>query len=235
MKKTVLIIAALMTAMCAMAKEKFYVYMNDGTTDEYTVADCDSISFTEPKAPTTGEAKTKDGTMVKWVQLWENGPKFAEYNVGATAVGEYGGYYCWGATIDKDPKAEYYKGEEDIQGGEHDTAKNLWGSNWRMPSDAEFQALIDNCDVVWKSKDESGYGVAGRLYTGKDDYAGNSVFFPAVGYYYSGMVLGSRGSYWSSTPNGSSTAYSLNFGSEDQKVSSSNRYGGQSVRAILAE
>ncbi|MCQ2351218.1 MAG: hypothetical protein MJ003_04505 [Paludibacteraceae bacterium] len=71
MKKTVFIIAALMTAMCAMAKEKFYVYMNDGTTDEYTVADCDSISFTKPKAPTRPECQTALDADDNWIKIGE--------------------------------------------------------------------------------------------------------------------------------------------------------------------
>ncbi|MCQ2154665.1 MAG: hypothetical protein MJY55_02470, partial [Bacteroidales bacterium] len=54
---------------------------------------------------TTGTAKaTIDGSEVdvNWVQLWENGPKFAEYNVGAENNKEedYGGYYCWGGSYE---------------------------------------------------------------------------------------------------------------------------------------
>ncbi|MCQ2336769.1 MAG: hypothetical protein MJ010_06295 [Paludibacteraceae bacterium] len=235
MKKTIFIIAALMTAMCAMAQEKFYVYMNDGTTDEYTVADCDSISFTEPKAPTTGTAKRTGDVDVTWVQLWENGPKFAEYNVGATKVEEYGGYYAWGGSQDK--VDDHYTGEGDIQGGNYDTAKNLWGSNWQMVTKADYEALLANCDVEWKSKDKSGYGVAGMVFTGKDDYAGNSVFFPAAGYYGNGQVnnTGSLGYCWSSAPNDSSHAYYLYFNSGSQGVSNSLLKNGYSVRAILAE
>ncbi|MCQ2336771.1 MAG: hypothetical protein MJ010_06305 [Paludibacteraceae bacterium] len=237
MKKILLFVAALMTAMCAMAQEKFYVYMNDGTTKEYAVAECDSLSLVAPPAPapTTGEAKTKDGTLVKWVQLWENGPKFAEYNVGATSVGEYGGYYCWGMTIDKDPDAAYYKGEEDIQGGEHDTAKNLWGSNWQMATKADFDALIANCDVAWKSETD-GYGVAGNLYIGKGDYSGNSVFFPAAGYYDVEVDEAGRfGYYWSTTFYGGISVYDLYFYSGYQLMNYGRRDNGYSVRAILNE
>ena len=56
-----------------------------------------------------------------WVQLWENGPKFAEFNVGATitdytsatdyTTANIGGYYGWGGTTDKDNSA-YYNGTE---------------------------------------------------------------------------------------------------------------------------
>ncbi|MCQ2350451.1 MAG: hypothetical protein MJ003_00560 [Paludibacteraceae bacterium] len=240
MKKFLLFIAALITAMCAMAQEKFYVYMNDGTTDEYTVANCDSISFTEPKAPTTGYADRIEGegtVKVKWLQLWADGPKFAEYNVGAASVGEYGGYYCWGMSKDKDPDGEYYEGEDDIQGGDHDTALNLWGDNWQMPTKEDFDALLANCTVEWKSAKESGYGVAGRLYTGKGDYSGNSVFFPAAGWCDSGKIKLTVyfGYYWSPSPDGSSNAFSLSFGSGNQMVSKNKRSCGYPVRAVLNE
>lgn len=192
------------------------------------------------KAQTTGEAERTGGVMVKWVQLWENGPKWAEYNVGATtATGEssYGGYYCWGMTIDKDPNEAFYDGEEDIQGGSYDTAKNLWGDNWQMAKKEDFDNLIANCDVVWKIASESGYNVAGRLFTGKGDYKANSVFFPAAGFYYSDKVrsAGSDGRYWSSTPNGSNYAYDLNFDSGYQGVINGTRHLGYSVRAVLNE
>ncbi len=234
MKKTIFIIAALMTAMCAMAQEKFYVYMNDGTTDEYVVADCDSISFTEPKAPTTGTAKRTGDVDVTWVQLWENGPKFAEYNVGATKVEEYGGYYAWGGIMDK--TEDQYKGDEDIQGGEHDTAKNLWGDNWQMPSDAEYQALIDNCTVSWVTDYNGQSGLNGTLYTGKGDYAGNSVFFPAAGRFNGGITtdVGSVGNFWSSTRS-YSNARQLSLKSSQQRMNDSTRRLGHSVRAVLAE
>ena len=51
----------------------------------------------------TGTAMNKYGDDVVWTQLWENGPKFAEYNVGAAnnKAEDYGGYYCWGGSVDK--------------------------------------------------------------------------------------------------------------------------------------
>ncbi len=76
MKKTVFIIAALMTAMCAMAQEKIYVYMSNGTTEEYVVANCDSISFTKPKPPTRPECQTaldvEDNHYAINSQMWLN-------------------------------------------------------------------------------------------------------------------------------------------------------------------
>lgn len=241
MKKFQLVLVAMFAATALMAQDYVYLYYNNGKVDEVAISDFDSLSFTKPESKTTGEAERKDGegtVKVKWVQLWENGPKWAEYNVGAksaTGTDSYGGYYCWGMTIDKDDSEEYYEGEEDIQGGSHDTAKNLWGSNWQMPTKEDFDNLLANCDVVWKTKTTSEYGVAGLLFTGKGDYSGNSVFFPAAGYYYDGRVrnAGSYGYYWSSTPNGNNNAYRLYISSGNQSVLNYSREYGHSVRAVL--
>ena len=186
------------------------------------------------KPITIGTAKRTGNIDVTWVQLWENGPKFAEYNVGVTdgKAESYGGYYCWGRSIDKDSNAAYNEGTNVLTGTD-DTATNLWGSNWRMPTYEELEALLDNCDVEWTAVN----GVYGRKYTGKGYYASNSVFLPAAGNCYEGSVSGhgDYGDYWSSTPNGSCVACILDFTSDDQDVSSDERDFGCSVRAVLAE
>ncbi|MCQ2361379.1 MAG: hypothetical protein MJ009_07905 [Paludibacteraceae bacterium] len=198
---------------------------------------------TQLPPPTTGEADRKEGTgtvKVKWVQLWENGPKFAEYNVGATSVGDYGGYYCWGSTLDQDHNTWYWTGTEDIQYGDYDTAKNLWGNNWQMPTKEDLDNLInpDNCDITEYFEDSKYGDKNGILFTGKGDYAENSVFFPAAGMFFRAGVAyaDSYGLYWSSTSEGNDElSYGLGFYLGLQSVSTSNRDGGMSVRAILKE
>ncbi|MCQ2361383.1 MAG: hypothetical protein MJ009_07925, partial [Paludibacteraceae bacterium] len=155
----------------------------------------------EFKEPTTGYADRKEGTgtvKVKWVQLWEDGPKFAEYNVGATSVEEYGGYYRYGGSQDKgDDYFEAYESPLSI----HDTAKNLWGDNWKMPTGTDFSNLFSNCIVTEYYGDDNKYeGKNGLLFTGKDDYSGNSVFFHAAGNYNDGEIkgIGQLAAYWDS-------------------------------------
>ena len=192
-----------------------------------------------PAAPaTTGTAKRTGDIDVNWVQLWAGGPKFAEYNVGVTDSNaeSYGGYYNWGMSeVQTSSNYSNYKSGTDPLTGTDDTATNLWGSNWRMPTQAELQALLSNCDVEWTTVG----GVYGRKYTGKGDYSSNSVFLPAAGGCYDGDVLcqGSDGYYWSSTPyDGSYYAYYLDFDSGGQGVSDYDpRDYGYSVRAVLAE
>ena len=114
----------------------------------------------------------------------------------------------------------------------HDAATAHLGAPWRMPTDAEFAALIENCTTTWITTN----GVPGRLVTGKDSYANRSIFLPAAGFgtdsyfYYSG----SYGDYWSSSPDSytSNDAWGLRFNSSNFYRYSSIRYYGRSVRPV---
>ena len=217
------------------------LYKGDQVVAEYWDYEVDRVVY-EELPPTTGTAKRKDNIDVNWVQLWKGGPKFAAYNVGATSVTEYGGYYTWGGNQDVQSVTSptYNTGTSTLTGLD-DTATKLWGSNWRMPTQAELQALLDNCDVKW-TNDYKGDGtnIKGTIFTGKQGtaFASNSVFLPAAGICSDGDVFdqGLNGYYWSSTPNGSSHAYYLYFYSGYQGVNFDyRRYYGDSVRAVLAE
>ena len=199
-----------------------------------------SVRLVLNEAPaTTGTAEVNTsagvtGNKVNWIQLWENGPKFAEYNIGATSATDYGGYYEWGGSTNKNKGTNYNEGTVELT-GDNDTATKLWGSNWRMPTKAELQALINssNVNMQWTG---SGY-----KFTGQGDYSSNSIFLPAAGYYdYEAgdvFVQGSNGYYWSSTPNAddSDCAYYLGFKSNDLDVYDDRRGSGYSVRAVLKE
>ena len=103
------------------------------------------------------------------------------------------------------------------------------GSPWRLPTTGEFAELNSNCDSEWTDED----GVAGRRFTSRIN--GNSVFFPASGYY-SGTTLGYRGShglYWSSSFYSSAYAYYMDFDSSAVGPQGYNdRRFGFSVRAV---
>ena len=200
------------------------------------------LSFQTKLTFFTGTAKAKlDGTNevdVTWVQLWEGGPKWATINVGVTdvsATGEdlYGGLYRWGGTNEKRANIslsdDHNTGSANLA-GIYDTATNLWGSYWRMPTKAELQALIDNC--TWSSC-SSGY-----IVTGKNSYASNSIFLPAAGVFATENTLrdvGNAGYYWSSTHIDSSANY-LYFG-DSRKNTDDGGYPqcGCNVRAVLNE
>ena len=200
---------------------------------------------------TTGTAEVNEsagitGNKVNWVQLWKNGPKFAEYNVGATSATEYGGYYTWGG-INKNEEGIWL--DDHIEGTSNlswtgdnitDTATKLWGDKWRMPTEEEFDNLLAKCDVEWIDGDTKKYNnttVTGLLCTGKDAYSSNSVFLPAAGDCVEGNVYdqGVCGIYWSSTPADSDRAYGLYFNSDNRVVFGGPSDYGCSVRAVLAE
>ena len=198
------------------------------------------------------------------VQLWENGPYWAECNVGATKPEEYGYYFWWGDTVGykrendtwvavdgstssfsfssgnaptygKDDATLQAVGSIDANGNlvaAHDAAATHLGSPWRLPTDAEFSALVSNCTITWTTIN----GVSGRLVTGKGAYADRSIFLPAVGVGNgSGLYNpGSNGYYWSSTPNSvnSNDAWGLSFNSSSFYRISNYRCYGRTVRPV---
>lgn len=95
----------------------------------------------------------------------------------------------------------------------YDAATAHLGAPWRMPTDAEFAALINNCTTTWTMRN----GVYGRLVTGKGAFSTKSIFLPAAGYGFDSYLYlpGSYGDYWSSTPSSddSSGAWDLYFNS----------------------
>lgn len=188
---------------------------------------------------TTGIARATIGgknVKVTWIQLWPDGPKFAEYNVGVTdrKAESYGGYYAWGGCQDKID--DYNTGTDALEDTD-DTATNLWGSKWRMMTKSEFEYLLYMCEVeVCEYKWTTVNGVNGYKFTGKEDgYTSNSIFLPAAGYYNVDKVydLGSSGNYWFSDTNDSDTACYLYFNETEKRILNGDRGFGYSVRAVL--
>ena len=114
----------------------------------------------------------------------------------------------------------------------HDAAHVHWGGGWRMPTEAEFSALIANCTTTWKTQN----GVYGRLVTGKGAYADRSIFLPAagIGDVSSLYYPGSNGYYWSSSPisDDSINARNLYFNPSDFYRRNYSRFRGRSVRPV---
>ena len=247
MKKIIFTLLALVGTM-SMNAQIMQIYNGETLVKEYKASEATHVVFKEVPVFSfgQGEAVAKGIGSVKWIQLWENGPKFAEYNVGATYATEYGGYYTWGGTYNNNPNLEGFEWTDDHNTGttsltgNDDTATALWGSNWRMPTSTELENLLksDNCKVEWKSDYK---GKAGYLCTGKEGtaYENNSVFLPAAGLCDDGDVhghgQGNYGLYWSSTPNGMYNVYYLFFNSGDQGVNFDRRNFGYSIRAVLNE
>ena len=205
---------------------------------------------------TTGTAKAKlDGTNevdVTWVQLWEDGPKWATINVGvtdtsATGTAAYGGLYRWGGTNNMRSNTsagdDHYTGNA-VLSGTDDTATKIWGSAWRMPTLAELNQLRnytkDGSSALATALTEWTAVSGGVEITGKGDYASNSIFLPTAGMFDSGNSVvsysGSWGDYWSSSPYGTNNACRMNFNSPSNKgIGYDGRKFGESVRPVLNE
>ena len=106
------------------------------------------------------------------------------------------------------------------------------GSNWRMPTDAEWTELRDKCTWTWTFQN----GVIGYSVTGPN---GNRIFLPEAGFR-RGTILyevGSRGAYWSSSLNlgDPNSAWYVFFNSDSVSRNYDVRPEGVSVRPVYAE
>ena len=180
--------------------------------------------------------------------------KWASFNVGATKPEEYGDYYAWGETEPKDDyswatykwckgsdntltkystKSEYgYNGFTDtktVLDPEDDAAHVNFGGSWRMPTDAEWTELRNNCTWTWTTQN----GVNGHLVTASN---GNSIFLPAGGGREGSSLPypGSCGNYWSSSLYAGYPydAWCVESGSDEVLRYGYYRYYGQSVRPV---
>ncbi|MGM9783217.1 MAG: hypothetical protein ACI3ZV_06990 [Paludibacteraceae bacterium] len=112
-----------------------------------------------------------------------------------------------------------------------DAARANWGGAWRMPTDAEWTELRENCTWTWTTKN----GVNG--YEVKSEANGNSIFLPAAGERYDDDLgnAGSYGYYWSSSLNTGIPYYAwyVLFNSGSVNGDGGSRFYGRSVRPVF--
>jgi len=183
-----------------------------------------------------------------------SGLLWATCNVGADSPEDYGDYFAWGETQPKDyydwstyqycmgsfnTLTKYCNNSNNGYNGftdnlttllpEDDAATANWGSDWRMPTNEEWQELYNNTTVTWMTQN----GVNGRLFTASN---GNSLFLPAAGYRYNSSLDGadSSGNFWSSslTTGYPFNAWYFSFDSDSFGMYDYYRYCGLSVRAV---
>ena len=171
-----------------------------------------------------------------------SGLLWCEHNVGASTPYEHGLYFSWG-NVTGHAEGSGYDFSDAVYAetpgaaltgnipvnGTYDLARHNMGAPCRLPTVGEFQELNSNCDSEWTDED----GVAGRRFTSRIN--GNSIFFPASGYY-NGTALngrGSHGNYWSSSYYSATYACNLLFNSSSVgPADSSYRRLGFSARAV---
>lgn len=181
----------------------------------------DEVTFTLPDPDKEYEARSYVVANGKhyygpsesiWVDLGlPSGILWAKYNIGASSPEEYGGYYAWGETEEKNyydfETYNYFKFYDttndiiyfedigtDISGTLHDVCFISDISGARMPTVDEFRELIDCCSI-----DNGIYNnTKGKYIIGNN---GNKIFLPLAGYrdYEEKKYSGEKGAYWSST------------------------------------
>ena len=180
-----------------------------------------------------------------------SGVKWATCNVGAISPEDYGGYYAWGETEEKENYSwntyKWCNGSENtltkycvssdygtldnktVLDAEDDVAHVKWGGDWRMPTIEEQKELLNNCTWTWTTLN----GVNGYKVTGPN---GKSIFLPDAGYCLGSGVnnRGGYGYYWSSSLYGnySYNAYNFHFSGGYYLCHYGYRYGGRSVRPV---
>lgn len=190
MKKILFLLVALIASM-SMNAQVMTIKKNGAVVKTYTTKEADEVTF---EYSTIGAAQaTINGSEVEviWVQLWENGPKFAEHNIGASKASEKGSPLTFAQATA--------------------TGNNYaWGSNWRTPTKDELNEFYNATYGGGSTKVKCEYatvdGVKGFRFTGKETgYTSNSIFIPAQDFVNADAYI----YLWSSTETGSSNAWSL--------------------------
>jgi hypothetical protein len=185
-----------------------------------------------------------------------SGILWAKCNIGADTETEAGLYFQWGDTqgytadqvgVDKIFDWAHYKfgtrdnltkynstdGLTTLQ-PEDDAAYANMGKDWKVPTEVQYQELIDNTPSEWVDN-YNNTGVSGRLYTGTN---GNTLFLPAVGIAFDNMIFMSySGSYWAASLNQEyafESYYLYIIGGEDEDLGkhSINRFIGFPIRGV---
>lgn len=152
---------------------------------------------------------------------------WANVNVGASLLSDYGQYFSWGDITgyynsDNRPfpansyiynplgdnstftKYNTTDGLTQLEVAD-DAATHIWGSPWRIPTKEEWDELYANCTFTKTDSPCTGF----RVTSNKEGYTSNSIFLPSAGAIreessgagygdYGRYYQGDRGYYWSS-------------------------------------
>ncbi|MDE7356788.1 MAG: hypothetical protein K2N21_08520, partial [Rikenellaceae bacterium] len=156
-----------------------------------------------------------------------------------TRAESHGKFYQWGINVAWNTTGSSASGATPSGSWNRSTYPADWNihpcpDGYRLPTNTEYQNLIDNCTRTngggWSTSD---YGYI--TLTLKTD-SSKKLEFPAVGSRYTSGTLvsnvGAYGYYWSSVAYDSNSAYYLYFGSSSLGVNYGNKQGGFSVRCV---
>ena len=185
--------------------------------------------------------------------LWATG------NLGSDSRYLPGEYFAWGETETRDLfkwtdykfLIEEYANEngspnysatdigKDISGSEYDAASCQWGHGWRIPTQNEWEELISNCHVEFKTGNLNPHETGLYIYGPNGNYICLSETFSP----HNGTSLAvSHGEYWSATAitntskNECPSAMMLTFNPADSKLKlqRNGRHDGLSIRPVIS-
>lgn len=189
-------------------------------TDEEVIAEPDEdMEVLNPEADIPEEGFTIEAVDLGLSVLWANA------NIGANGIYEKGDYYAWGESATKssytlDNYFDYYIEVKDggyvhrgfkqfnkaglsLLGTDYDTAHNIMGGNWRMPTSDEYNELITKCELTATNlknengnplKDEEGNIVLSYVEVVGPN--GNKIIFPSGGRKEADEYIKREGFYW---------------------------------------
>lgn len=202
------------------AEDGSYVIMSNGTT---LIIDPDNYS------KVSDHWEQVDMILNGFVDLGlPSGTLWSTVNVGAQTPFQRGQYFSWGniegyvASYNEGDYSGEIVGYSFIQDNyvltngyqlsgsipvENDAAVDIMGGKWSIPTDVQFQELIDNCTITWVEKN----GVQGKLFT--SNINGKTLFIINNGYG-NATTLDSpmyQSAYWTNAEDDVDTSRALSF------------------------
>ena len=197
-------------------------------TTEMSSPSSSNISFTERMD--RHEKKSNAASPIEAVLFVDLGlpskTLWADRNVGAKNMYDYGNLYSWGETFSKkDYRQSCYTkiDAKNIVATKYDVATQFYGYSNHMPSQKQFDELIKECRWEW---DGNGYKVIGKN--------GKSIFLPATGWSCSSVIehRDTYGYYWTGDRYNSDFAKGLLFSKSEKKTGNGYLYYGRAVRPV---
>ena len=187
----------------------------------------------------------EDGYARSESPVWKEGKEYGySWESHKWIVNGYPNYYflkyCpsnhperWGGEGEPDDLLELLRGEDG-----DDVVSRKFGGTWRMPTRLEMQALVEQCDASWVTRN----GVLGIEFKSKVEGNDNSIFLPAAGSYYRTdyklygvWFKGVIGEYWTSSVSYPGRAHGLYFEQRDTLITrklTAAIEGGLSIRPV---
>ena len=183
------ILSALLLMASTMASAQYLnVKLEDGTYRSFKTTPNMKVTF--------GEKKEEVGTINGHAYVELAGYKWATENVANCEKGL--------TAIAADPTYGLYYAQEVSPVENAKQAAESWGSTWKLPTEAQWTALLDenNCTWEWQTRYSfNGKTMNGYKVSDKND-ASKFIFLPAAGIYDDNKShefnnQGYRGRYWS--------------------------------------